>query len=429
MDIKEAANVGEWFEASLHRELTVLADNRFADGYLTKDQRKALSSAVGKALDAFRVQLQSISPELYTQSPWVEAPAVIVDATAQIEGAEPLQGEFVPLVERAVRSDGTVPVRLISPGWGSSGYYSKKVLQRDVPKAFPAGTLMFWDHPTEAEESARPEGSLANLAAVLTSAPRWKDDGMYAEAKMFGPYREALDELAPHIGVSIRALGRAKPGSADGQKGMIVEEIATGRSVDFVTSPGAGGRVAEIFEAARTQREWRLSEHAGSPEPDNNNLEVRRMDELKKLQEANDQLIARVKQLEDANVAAATELGRLREGELLRRAKDFVAETLASVEMPEITRQRLIAQLSAQPIVLEADRNTLDLAVYRTKVLDAAKTEVAYLAEATGAGKVTGMGPKPATDPAPTDVQARMAESFRALGLTESAAKVAANGR
>lgn len=153
------------------------------------------------------------------------------------------------------------------------------------------------------------------------------------------------------------------------------------------------------------------------------------MDELKKLQEANDQLIARVKQLEDANVAAATELGRLREGELLRRAKDFVAETLASVEMPEITRQRLIAQLSAQPIVLEADRNTLDLAVYRTKVLDAAKTEVAYLAEATGAGKVTGMGPKPATDPAPTDVQARMAESFRALGLTESAAKVAANGR
>ena len=82
-----------------------------------------------------------------------------------------------------------------------------------------------------------------------------------------------------------------------------------------------------------------------------------------------------------------------------------------------------------QPIVLEADRNTLDLAVYRTKITDAAKAEVAYLAEATGAGKVTGMGHKPPTDPAPTDVQARMAESFRALGLTESAAKVAANGR
>lgn len=438
IDLREKANVGEWFEAMLHKELTVLADYRYADGQLTRDERKALSSAVGKALDAFRSQLEEIAPGLYQRSPYGEAPEEALGVAEADETA--ISGEFVALVERAVREDGTVKVRLIQPGWGSSGYYSKKVLQRDVPKIFPQGTMMFWDHPTEAEEAQRPEGSLANLAGVLVSTPMWQGDGMYADARVFNPYREALEELAPHIGVSIRALGRSKVGAADGQKGPIIEEIAVGRSVDFVTTPGAGGRVAELFEAARSRtdrtgldeegrREVGLSERAGGGGlPGTTQQEAGGMNEVTALQEANAALQAQMTALQEAQARLEQENARLREGDLLRRSEVFVAQRLAPVEMPEITRRRLAAQLAASPVVLEADRYALDEKAFGEAIAEKAKAELAYLAEAVGRGQVRGMGPKP--DPAPAaDVQTRMAEAFKGLGLSEGAAKVAANGR
>lgn len=438
IDLREKANVGAWFEAMLHKELTVLADYRYADGQLTRDERKALSSAVGKALDAFRSQLEEIAPGLYQRSPYTEAPEVAMPVGEADETA--IEGEFVQLVERAVREDGTVKLRLIQPGWGTSGYYNKKVLQRDVPRIFPQGTMMFWDHPTEAEESQRPEGSLKDLAAVLVSTPKWDKDGMYAEAKVFGQYREALEELAPHIGVSIRALGRSKPGSAEGRKGPIIEEIAVGRSVDFVTTPGAGGRVAELFEAARSRtdrtgldeegrREVGLSERAGGGGlPGTTQQEAGGMNEVTALQEANAALQAQMTALQEAQARLEQENARLREDDLLRRAEAFVAQRLATVEMPEITRRRLAAELAASPVVLEADRYALDEKAFGEAIAEKAKAELAYLAEAVGRGQVRGMGPKP--DPAPpADVQTRMAEAFKGLGLSEGAAKVAANGR
>jgi hypothetical protein len=57
------------------------------------------------------------------------------------------EGAFVKLVEAATE-EGEITIKVIAPGWGSSGYYAKEVLKRDGAKAFPAGTKMFWNHPT-----------------------------------------------------------------------------------------------------------------------------------------------------------------------------------------------------------------------------------------------------------------------------------------
>ncbi|MGE4535418.1 hypothetical protein, partial [Halomonas sp.] len=76
-------------------------------------------------------------------------------------------GDLVPLVEKAVRRDGTVPIKIIQPGWGSSGHYSKAVLQRDGPKVFTKGLHMYIDHPTPTEEAERPERSVNGLGGVL----------------------------------------------------------------------------------------------------------------------------------------------------------------------------------------------------------------------------------------------------------------------
>lgn len=152
------------------------------------------------------------------------------------------------------------------------------------------------------------------------------------------------------------------------------------------------------------------------------------MDELKALQEANEALQERMATLQEAQTRLEQENARLREGDLLRRAEAFVAQRLAQVEMPEITRRRLTAQLAAAPVVLEADRYALDETVYGEVIAEKAKAELAYLAEAgVGQGQVRGMGPKPA--PAPAGGQERMVEAFKGLGLSEDAAKIAANGR
>ena len=64
---------------------------------------------------------------------------------------------------------------LIKPGKGSSAFYPAEVLKRDGPKVFKAGTPMRIDHPTRAEESARPEGSVKDWGAVLESDAAWNE--------------------------------------------------------------------------------------------------------------------------------------------------------------------------------------------------------------------------------------------------------------
>jgi hypothetical protein len=167
-----------------------------------------------------------------------------------------LESEFVPLIEKSTRSDGTLPVVIITPGWGSAGYYSSKVLQEAAP-LYRAGTHMFMDHPTAAEEKARPERSLQDLAGVLATDARWESNGiggpgLYATAKVFTPYRDLISEVGPHIGLSHRARGSPKQGIAEGRSGPIIESIRVVESVDFVTKAGRGGAILAMMESARS---------------------------------------------------------------------------------------------------------------------------------------------------------------------------------
>jgi hypothetical protein len=289
-----------------------------------------------------------------------------VTPTQQESGEVELVGDLVPLVEKAIRKDGTVPIKVIAPGWGSSGYYSADTLKRDGPKAFTKGLHMHVDHPTAAEEAQRPERSVNTIGAVLSTDARWEESGpagpgLYAEAKPLGDFAQKLPELAPHIGVSIRALGKATTGEAEGKKGPIIESIVAAKSVDFVTVAGAGGKVLELFEAARSRpRE-----------------EVREVTE----EEA--------RQLREANAAQSTELARLREILVLREARDYVVEVLAQREMPELTRARLVEQLAAKPVVKDG---ALDREAFKTAIEEAAKSELEYLAKISGQGQIRGMG-------------------------------------
>jgi hypothetical protein len=149
---------------------------------------------------------------------------------------------------------GRLLIELITPGWGSSGYYSQDLLEaagRD--RIWPAGTHMYIDHPAESEMFDRPERTVKDLAAVLTEDARWDAaaGALVAEARVFSHWRQPLVEMADVIGVSVRGSAEGELGEAEGRTGRVFSRLTAGESVDFVTRAGRGGKVAQVIESAR----------------------------------------------------------------------------------------------------------------------------------------------------------------------------------
>jgi hypothetical protein len=318
-----------------------------------------------------------------------------------------LSGELIPLVEKAVRKDGTALIKIISPGWGSSGFYPSEVLERDGPKVFTKGLHTYWDHPSVSEEKDRPERSLRDLAGVLTQDAHYDANGLagpglYGETRVTEQYRGSVADLAPHIGMSIRAYGKAREGEVDGRKGNIIEQLVSARSVDYVTLPGAGGQILELFEAA-----------GRSPAKGDNQVTE---EEARLLKEANAALQAQVAQ-KDALIAS------LQEAVLMRQAQEVAGQVLGEIEMPAPTRQRILAAQAAIPV--RGEDGNLNEAAYREQVKVAAQAELAYLNEIRGSGKIMGMGGSANTG----NDHAALVEAFKRMGLSADSAEIAASGR
>lgn len=142
-------------------------------------------------------------------------------------------------------------IQIITPGWGSSGYYSAEVLERAATdKVIPAGTQMFLNHASATEHQDRPERDVEKIAAVLVEDATWDGTRLFAPADLIGPHAELIESLAPYIGVSIDGSATdISVGEAEGRTGPIIEGLAHVASVDFVTRAGRGGMV--LLEAAR----------------------------------------------------------------------------------------------------------------------------------------------------------------------------------
>lgn len=177
---------------------------------------------------------------------------------------KPLQ-ERARLLEAqtAAESSGRRLMQLISPGWGSSGYYAANVLEQAAADiVIPAGTHMYADHPTEEEAAARPGRSIRDLVSVTTTDARvataedvaaGADKGaLVAEVRISTPYRALIDDLGADLGVSIRGDATdITEGVAEGRTGRIIEGLANVQSVDWVTKAGRGGKVLQVLESAR----------------------------------------------------------------------------------------------------------------------------------------------------------------------------------
>ncbi len=364
--------------------------------------------------------------------------------------------KIMALQEKAVRDDGTADIKIIDAGWGSSGHYSKEVLQRDAPTAWPTGLHMYLDHPTLEEEKQRPERSVRDLAAVTIAPAAWNEagwdgPGVYAPAKVFEPYQPFISEYAPHIGVSHRSIGKAVKGEAEGRKGPIIERIVAGKSADFVTKPGRGGKIRELFEAFGEESwiDWNdlTLETLKRRRPDliegmRDDMKQAIYDEKNRLKEAERMTDERIAELEEANRKLTEEketnekeLARLREADIMRQAEAIVTEKVGASDLPDMAKARLIKTLAKNPMLTEAGE--LDSDKFTQHITEAITEEIEYVAQVkTGqtSGGIYGMGSGGATG---DEGRKALKESFKIRylneGMTEEVAEkmaeAAARGR
>lgn len=274
-------------------------------------------------------------------------------------------------------------VRMISPGKGSSGYYSPEVIAESVD-LFKAGTHMNLDHPSQTERFERPEGSLRNLVGVLESDGQVMPDGsIEADVKIMPTWREFIKEAAPYIGVSINGDGSITE-SANGER--IIESLTAINSVDFVTKPGRDGRVLSILESASPEKNSQSSEAEAEPkkhvtESKDSLMEITES-EYKRLTEAANP--AKIASLEEKIAALQEELEKekakgkaAQESAVRAQAQQIIEEAFTGIEAPRGKKRLLESAVNAEEF-------------------DAEKFKTAVLEEASeykpAGGTVSGLG-------------------------------------
>lgn len=310
-------------------------------------------------------------------------------------------------------------IKLIAPGKGSTAYYTREALQKAATdRVFHAGLPMRIDHPTRAEEAARPEGSVKDWGAVLAEDAVWRESyvsggkdlgpGLYSSIKPFSDHARTIEEKGPYAGVSIRANGAAvveagRPVMRDGVP--LLKEFTSAEGADMVTRAGAGGLF--LSESATT--------HISTEEVSMTEAEAKQL------------------------IEAAT--APLRARALRGDAQTEAARLLKDIDLPQASKTKVI-EASIREIPTTAS-GELDTEKLRECVVRESQAEAGYLesvARELGINsKVRGMGAPAAAAPRPEDIAAREAAAkreyeedvalFESMGMPHEAAVHAAKGR
>jgi hypothetical protein len=158
--------------------------------------------------------------------------------------------ETIALESVSVNEDGSRRVRLISPGQGSSGYYSREVLAKYTAEALPKGTLVYLDHMSDEEFQEGRGRSIKDIAGKLLTDPVYEADapegeGSYTNIKFTESVEPLIKDVLDVIAVSVEVHAGKKD-----SKGNIVEMHADPlNSLAVVPVGGRDGRIFESFRA------------------------------------------------------------------------------------------------------------------------------------------------------------------------------------
>jgi hypothetical protein len=167
-----------------------------------------------------------------------------------------------------IRDDGRIPIVIIRPGIGRGRgrrLYEADMLKREVAAGRFRGWRMYYDH--QSPEAKRRAGglprSVRDLGGMISEVwwdPTYrhpddartghKQGAVMGLAKPARLARMLAEDIPEALGTSISGHAtKLRPAVVNGEQVSLVEGIAERGSVDWVTEPGAGGRVVTVMEA------------------------------------------------------------------------------------------------------------------------------------------------------------------------------------
>lgn len=331
-------------------------------------------------------------------------------------------------------STGKLTMTIIKPGFNTSKsrYYKESTLKRDH-KIFE-GAKMFVNHATKAEENSRPEGDVNQWVAQVGKTWTESDGTVMGEAAVIDPvFRAKLDRLAEtkllgEMGVSIRAIGESYQGEVEGVNTAVVESFIAARSVDFVTYPGAGGRIETIeADAARADAhdlELVTETQLRSRRPDLVLLVESKVIKETEMQKTVEQLEKELRESAEANTKLTAELKEKDNAILKANAKVAIGALLTESKLPAKAQERLAKQF-AEALNADGVKEAIEAEREYIKALGGTATPAA------GSG-VRNMGTASSVNEGATDgteKKVNLVESFKLMGLSEEEAKIAAKGK
>jgi hypothetical protein len=333
-----------------------------------------------------------------------------------------LLNDFIPFTEARYQK-GICEITVIKAGFNSSKtrYYPMEMLARDY--GIFEGTKMYADHPTENDETQRPERSVRDWVATLTNV-KYENGVVTGRATIIEPWmQEKLARLKDagmlnQMGVSINAVGSASDAEIEGAKTKCVEKLIRARSVDFVTEAGAGGAV-NIFESIendidlidlvslRERRPDLVSAIESEVRSEFQKEAKHRMEQDTKIKDLEGQVTI----LTTENASLKTQLTESQTNEARTKAQGLIKEAVGKSNLPEAAKTRLLERFKD--------------AVNTDGLEEAIKGEEAYISQLAEAGKVKGLG---GTKPGDKSHE-ELVESFIRIGMNKEQAEIAASGR
>lgn len=192
--------------------------------------------------------------------------------------------EAAKLLGEAAREDGAWKVRLISEGQGSSGFYSRELLEGY--HSVLDDVLSFKNHPGEWDG---PETRDFTMIVGEIVGETWIEDDERGMASIVGwylpdpEYRDKIERYKGKLGVSIYAMGEGEFDENTGNFKVTSFEADPYNSLDVVIAAGARGKFLESMRRAYAHRVENAS--AASAEGKTNKEEELTEMELKDLGE------------------------------------------------------------------------------------------------------------------------------------------------
>lgn len=148
------------------------------------------------------------------------------------------------VTEAPVKKGNRWKVVVARPGVGSSGTYSEDMFRRDAHKIIAPGAQSFINH----DDSRNPK----DMIGIFPESAYWDDEtkAVVAELEVFSHWKEFVEEVGPHCGISLYALGES---DEDGNVTAIIEDRLNG--ADLVARPGlvGSGLAEKLYESAIAQ--------------------------------------------------------------------------------------------------------------------------------------------------------------------------------